>query len=103
MARIHPSAEAANHAVRAPWRHEQDFAPGIEIRESTINETALDPELCRAIPRQSGPAYEVDGAPNACATTEAFAGGEWTVIAAEDGWFGWTPNHRDEAKQSPAL
>ena len=85
-------------------------ATDIEIRESTVNDTAvilatsdatLDPALCTVVPRQSAPAYQLDGAPSAYDATEALACGAWTVTATEDGWLGWTPNHPDEAKKSP--
>lgn len=96
------------------WTGEAAWLPtdatDIEIRESTMNDTAvilatsaatLDPELCSPVSRQSGPSYQLDGAPDVYKTTDAFACGDWTVIAAKDGWLGWTPNHPDEAKQSP--
>lgn len=96
------------------WKGNASWLPSdatdIEIRESTVNDTAvifatsdatLDPELCTVVPRQSAPAYQLDGAPSAYAASEVFACGEWTVMTAEDGWLGWTPNHPDEAKQSP--
>ena len=100
--------------VEDEWTGEAAWLPSdatdIEIRESTINDTAvilatsdatLDPELCAAVPRQSAPAYHVDGGPNVYKATEAFACGAWTVMPAKDGWLGWTPGHPDEAKQSP--
>ena len=31
-----------------------------------------------------------------------FAGGTWSVVPTDAGWFGWTPNHPDEAAQSPS-
>jgi hypothetical protein len=100
--------------VKDEWKGEAAWLPSdatdIEIRESTDNDTAvilatsdatLDPELCTVVTRQSAPAYQVDGAPSAYDATEAFACGAWTVMATEGGWLGWTPNHPDEAKQSP--
>ena len=100
--------------VTDEWKGEATWLPSdatdIEIRESTINDTAvmlaasdatLDPELCVVVPRQSAPVYQLDGAPNVYKADEVFACGVWTVMAAEDGWLGWTPNHPDEAKQSP--
>ncbi|GAA3214004.1 hypothetical protein [Microbacterium terregens] len=100
--------------VSDEWKGDAAWLPSdatdIMIRESTVNDTAvilatsaaaLDPELCSVVPRRSQPVYELDGAPSAYDATEAYACGQWTVMAAEDGWFGWTPNHPDEATQSP--
>ena len=87
-----------------------DDATDIEIRESTINKTAvvlassgdkLDPALCSLVPRQSAPAYELEGSPSVYDVDEVFACGDWAVMASESGWFGWNPSHPDEARQSP--
>ncbi|GHD52915.1 hypothetical protein D9V29_12235 [Mycetocola manganoxydans] len=96
------------------WKGDAAWLPAdataIEIRESTIDDTAvllaasdaeLDPELCAVVSRQSAPAYQVEGSPDPYKAGEVFACGTWTVMAAEDGWFGWNPNHPDEAQQSP--
>ena len=100
--------------VTAEWEGDAPWLPSdaidISIRESTVNDTAvvlvtsdatLDPELCTDVPRQSAPAYQVDGAPSAYDASDAFACGAWTVMAAENGWLGWTPSHPDEEEQSP--
>lgn len=93
----------------APWLPAD--ATDIEIRESTLDGTAvllaasdanLDPELCASVPRQSAPAYRVDGSPDPYKAKEIFVCGTWAVMASDDGWFGWNPNHPDEAAQSPA-
>lgn len=100
--------------VADEWKGEATWLPSdatdIEIRESTADDTAvilaisdatLDPELCAVVPRQSAPIYQLDGAPSAYDASDVFACGVWTVMAADDGWLGWTPNHPDEAQQSP--
>jgi len=93
----------------APWVPAD--ASDIRIREATSGATAvmlltsaseLDAALCTEVDRQSGPAYEIDGAPDAYAATRAFACGEWTVIASDDGWLAWTPNDPDEEAASPS-
>lgn len=62
----------------------------------------LDPALCTVVPRQSAPVYALSDAPNVYEMDEVYACGEWSVVATKDGWLGWTPNHPDEAAQSPA-
>lgn len=68
----------------------------------TSTTSALDPEVCAEVDRQSGPSYTIEGAPSVYASSTVFACGDWSVIAAPDGWFGWTPNAPDEAALSPA-
>ncbi|WP_214466423.1 hypothetical protein [Microbacterium flavescens] len=91
-------------------------ATDIQIVESTnadagnatlllTSSAPLDPDLCVEVDRQSAPSYAIDGAPeiygeNGAATV--FACGAWSVVASDDGWFGWTPNHPDEHARSPA-
>ena len=96
-------------AGSAPWVPED--ASDIRIRESTSGDvvailltsgTELDPGLCGEVERQSGPSFTIDGAPDAYRATGAWACGEWTVIAADDGWYGWTPNDPDEQAASPS-
>ena len=67
---------------------------------STTN--TLDPEICAEVDRRSGPSYAIEGAPSVYASATVFACGDWSVIAASDGWFGWTPNASAEAARSPA-
>ncbi|MET0843647.1 MAG: hypothetical protein ABWY23_07340 [Mycetocola sp.] len=92
----------------APWLPSD--ATDIRIRESTINDTAvilatsgtdLDPAVCTPVSRQSAPAYSMDDAPDVYAADEVYACGVWTVMASDDGWYGWNPGHRDEQAQSP--
>ena len=97
------------------WGGHADWVPDdagdIRIRESTsgdvaalvlVSDSALDPALCAQVERLSGPAFEVEGTPDPFRVADAFACADWTVIATDDGWFGWTPNHPDEAAQSPS-
>jgi len=62
----------------------------------------LDPMICAAVDRQSGPSLSIDGAPDVYALDTVYACGNWTVAPAPGGWFGWTPNHLDEEAQTPA-
>ena len=93
----------------APWlptdatdiitRETPDAEPAVLLATSA---TALDPDLCVEIERQSGPVFSVDGAPKAYVDT-VFACGDWAVIPTDDGWYGWTPNHPDEKAASARL
>lgn len=100
--------------LTAEWEGDAAWLPAdatdIEIRESTTDTVAvilassgdeLDPALCTLVPRQSAPAYELEGSASAYDVDEVFACGEWAVMASETGWFGWNPNHPGEAQQSP--
>ncbi|WP_210098914.1 hypothetical protein [Microbacterium phyllosphaerae] len=31
-----------------------------------------------------------------------FACGDWSVVASDDGWFGWTPNSEEERNAAAA-
>lgn len=62
----------------------------------------LDPAICTVVPRQSAPIYALKDAPAVYEMDEVHACGAWSVVATEDGWLGWTPNHPDEAAASPA-
>ena len=93
----------------APWV--PDDATDIRIRESMNGEVVslllasdeeLDPTTCGEVTRESGPSYAIDDAPDAYGATDAYACGVWTVIASDDGWYGWTPNDRDEQAASPS-
>ena len=64
--------------------------------------SALDPAVCVGFDRQSAPDYVIDGQPDAYEAETVFACGKWSVIPADDGWLGWTPNHPEEEAQSPA-
>lgn len=88
-----------------------DDATGVRIVESSgEDDTAvliltsaeeLDEAVCAPIDRQSGPAYDPGDAPDPYAMSDAWSCGVWTVVATDDGWYGWTPNHPDEEAQSP--
>ena len=58
--------------------------------------SALDPSICRDVPRLSAPSYAIEGAPDVLAADTVFACGDWSVVPSETGWLGWTPNHPDE-------
>jgi hypothetical protein len=88
-----------------------DDASDIRIRESTegdvaslllTSDSSLDTVLCAEVDRLSAPALTVEGAPDPYTIADAFACGAWTVVAADDGWYGWTPNAPDEAAHSPS-
>jgi len=64
--------------------------------------SALDPTVCAPTERLSSAAYSIEGAPDPYKAKDAFACGDWTVIASTDGWFGWTPNSPTEAEHSPS-
>lgn len=60
----------------------------------------LDPEVCGEIERLSGPVFEQDWSGDAY-VDNAWVCDNWTVVATDDGWYGWTPNDPDEQYQSP--
>ncbi|WP_217176984.1 hypothetical protein [Streptomyces sp. AC495_CC817] len=62
----------------------------------------LDPELCAETSRRSAPVYALTDAPAVYEMDTVFACGDWSVVATDDGWLGWTPNHPEEAAASPA-
>lgn len=108
--------EFATHDELAEgWQREAPWLPAdaesIVARESVTGEPAsvvavsdndLDPAQCAEVERLSAPTISIPGAPDAYAVDHVFACGAWSVMATEDGWFGWTPNHPDERAQSPA-
>lgn len=107
----YPDAAAfeADGDLDVPWLP----ADGTEIRvtRSTQADDAvlavegadeLDPALCAEAPRQSAPAYTLDDTVDVYDIDTVFACGAWSVAKTPDGWLGWTPNHPDEAAQSPA-
>lgn len=104
-----PAAAPESSPAHAAWV--PDDARSIRITETTqpdaanavvmvTSSSALDPEVCTEVDRQSAPSYTLDGAPDVYKADTVFACGEWSVVATEDGWFGWTPNHPDEQAQS---
>lgn len=102
-------------AANAGWDVDAAWIPGdstdIRVVESTtpdatdasvllVSAAELDPDLCQEVSRRSAPSYTIDGAPDAYGADTVFACGPWSVIPADTGWFGWTPNHPDEEKES---
>ena len=88
----------------ADWGRDAPWLPGdatdIRIVESTTADDAvlladsasgLDRALCSAVARQSAPAYEIEGAPDAYSATDIMVCGEWAIIPSESGWYAWTP------------
>lgn len=81
-------------------------ATEITVRTSTIEDAAdavilltSDSELpgdCTEVERYSAPSWVLDDAPDPYEVKTVFACGDWSVIAADDGWFGWTPNSEEE-------
>lgn len=67
-----------------------------------VSSAELDPTMCVAVDRQSAPSLGIDGAPDVYGIESVFACGDWTIAATEDGWYGWTPSHPDEAAQAPS-
>ncbi len=93
----------------APWL--PDDATGILTREApgadpavllATSSAPLDTEQCVEVERFSAPAYSVEGAPDPFVDT-VFACGDWAVIPADGGWYGWTPNHPDEKAASEQI
>lgn len=93
----------------APWLPAD--AESIVTRESTAGAPAslsalsasdLDPGQCAEVERRSAPTIALEDAPDVYKIDEVYACGDWSVVATEDGWYGWTPNHPDERAQSPA-
>jgi hypothetical protein len=94
----------------APWLPED--ATDIRIHQASEGDPAvllstsdaeLDPSLCVEVERQSAATFTVDGAPDSYAADNVFACGDWAVIPADNGWYGWTPNHPDEKAASREL
>lgn len=103
------AAALAESGVNAPWVPAD--ASGIRVTRTTVSgagdasvlvdsEADLDPALCTEVDRQSAPVYDVEGAPNALKADTVFACGAWSVMPADGGWYGWAPNHPDEAAQA---
>lgn len=96
----------ADGGPEVPWMPADSTA--IEIVQSTQGadsvvrvrtEAALDPASCTAGSRLSGPAYTMEDAPEVYTISEAYVCGEWTVVADDGGWYGWTPNSPEERAQ----
>ncbi|WP_223623751.1 hypothetical protein [Microbacterium sp. EST19A] len=92
----------------APWLAADGTA--IRVTQSTqaddatvavVSDEELPADQCVEVPRQSAPAYALDDTIDVYAVDTVFACGAWSVAKTPDGWLGWTPNHPDEAAQSP--
>lgn len=88
-------------------------ASEITVRTSTIDDAADAvillistsglPDECVEVERYSAPAWVLDDAPDPYTAKTVFACGDWSVMASDDGWFGWTPNSEDERSAAAAL
>ncbi|MGX1792701.1 hypothetical protein ACWIDW_07120 [Microbacterium sp. NPDC055312] len=94
------AAFRAEADVDAPWIPAD--ATDITVRTST-SESSDDAVIlltgdfalagdCTDVERRSAPVWTLDGASDPYAGKTVFACGDWSVIPADDGWFGWTPN-----------
>jgi hypothetical protein len=108
------TGEFADVAALEDWDGSAPWVPSdatdIRTHESTDGKVAvllldsstdLDAALCAEIDRESAPAFSIEGAPDVFTTDRAFACGDWTVVPADDGWYGWTPSDPDEKAASP--
>lgn len=93
----------------APWLPAD--ATAIVTHESTegapaslraVSSAALNPALCVEVERESAPTFALAGTPDVYKIDRVHACGDWSVVATDDGWYGWTPNDPDERVQSPA-
>ncbi|WP_149084384.1 MULTISPECIES: hypothetical protein [Microbacterium] len=92
-------------AVEAEWVPAD--ATALTLRTSTAKDaddavlllksaSTMLPGACVETERTSAPSWALDDAPSAYEASTVFACGNWSVIPAEDGWFGWTPNSDEE-------
>ncbi len=96
--------------VDADWL--PNDATDITARTSTLEDAAEAVILvgsgsaladgCTEVERYSAPAWVLDTAPDPYAATTVFACGDWSVMAADEGWFGWTPNSEQERSAASA-
>lgn len=102
---FHEGAEVDAHWV-------PDDATEITVRTSTLDDaeeavllltsgSALADE-CAEVERYSAPAWVLDDAPDPYKAKSVFACGDWTVMATDDGWYGWTPNSAEERSAASA-
>lgn len=86
-------------------------ATEITVRTSTIEDAADAVILltsgsalsdCTEVKRHSAPSWVLDGAPDPYKAKTVFACGDWSVVASDDGWFGWTPNSEEERNAAAA-
>ncbi len=87
-------------------------ATDITVRTSTL-EDATDAVIllsshsalsddCTEVDRYSAPSWALDDAPDPYTAKTVFACGDWSVMAADDGWYGWTPNSEEERSAAAA-
>lgn len=99
------AAFRAEAPVKADWV--PDDATAITVRTSTMKEaadavillrsaSASLPAECVETSRTSAPSWTLDDAPSAYDAKTVFVCGDWSVIPASGGWYGWTPNSDDE-------
>ncbi len=93
-----------------------DWIPGdasdITLRTSTVEDAAdavilLDStsalaDGCVEVERRSAPAWVLDEAPDPYTARNVFACGDWSVMATDTGWYGWTPNSEEEREAASA-
>lgn len=87
-------------------------ATAITVRTSTIEDAAdavillsSDSDLsadCPEVERYSAPSWVLDDAPDPYTAKTVFACGDWSVMASDAGWFGWTPNSEEERNAAAA-
>ncbi|MDR6142805.1 hypothetical protein QE375_002359 [Microbacterium foliorum] len=87
-------------------------ATEITVRTSTIEDAADAVVLlssgsalgddCTEVERSSAPAWVLDDAPDPYTAKTVFACGDWSVMSADGGWFGWTPNSDEERNVADA-
>lgn len=86
-------------------------ATEITVRTSTMEDAAdavilltsgSDLSDCTEVERYSAPSWVLDGAPDPYEAKTVFACGDWSVMASDDGWFGWTPNSEEERSAAAA-
>ncbi|MCS3444136.1 hypothetical protein [Microbacterium phyllosphaerae] len=86
-------------------------ATEITVRTSTMEDAADAVILltsgsalsdCTEVKRHSAPSWVLDGAPDPYEAKTVFACGDWSVVASDDGWFGWTPNSEEERNAAAA-
>ncbi len=86
-------ADATAITVRTPSDATSDVAVVLVASQAKL------PAPCQPTERRSAPLLSIDGAPDVYdpKAQAAFVCGDWTVMPAADGWFGWTPNVEDQA------
>lgn len=57
---------------------------------------------CAEVDRYSAPAWVLDDAPDPYTAETIFACGDWSIMATQSGWYGWTPNSDEERSAASA-